>query len=186
MLNRYPDPSAAARALFEALQPKQMRRLKVCDVPGGIAVISAAFDVIVDVGAAKIPTLPRVIDHMRATSRDLMLVNLELENHKGMVALCRFTEPYALASSIVGVSELSFHLDAVDQLALVHASEPDYARLNLQSPRIKVAGAAPQTARWHQDGIARAGLVIRAARGSTGQPETIHWSTALASRSRHR
>ena len=58
MSSRYPDPSVTARALFEALWPEPMRRLIVSDVPGGIAVISATFDVIVDVGVAGIPMAP--------------------------------------------------------------------------------------------------------------------------------
>ena len=92
----------------------------------------------------------------------------------GMVALCRFAQPHAPASPIVAVSGLSFHLDVGNQLALVHASEPNYASLSLRSPRITVAGAAPQTARWHRDGIARAGMIIRAAQRPVGQLETIH------------
>lgn len=60
--NSLPLPQRHARALFEALWPEPMRRLMVLDVHGGIAVISAAFDIIVDVGAARIPTLPKGID----------------------------------------------------------------------------------------------------------------------------
>lgn len=77
----------------------------VCDVPGGIAVTSAAFDVIVDVGAARVPTLPRAIRHIRATSRDPMLVKLNLDNREGMVAPCGFTKPDAGASQIIAVSD---------------------------------------------------------------------------------
>lgn len=173
MQNREKNPSAAARALFEALWPGPMRRLMVIDVPGGIAVIGAAFDVIVDLGPPNIGSLPKAVEHMRGTGRDLMLVNLAVDNSEGMVALCRFADPDDPASRIIGVSGLSFHLDARSQLALVHPGAPSYPGLILRMPRIVTANRASRTVLWHRTGITRAGLITRTVIEETASQESL-------------
>ena len=174
MSNRYSNPSVTARTLFEALWSEPMRRLIVSDVPGGIAVISAAFDVIVDVGVAGIPTQPKVSDHMRATTRDLMLVNLELDNSDGMVALCRFTRPGTPASPIVAVSELAFHLDARNRLSLLPARGLGGPMLCVQAPRIFVAETTSWAPAYAWDGIGRATSVVQAVGAARVSRRTMH------------